>query len=250
MKTSTMVMLLETSFCVVGALILAACGNGQTTITQAQKQQIDQLARFADSLQPQASWNFDFEKLPTGQTPLGWTSYFTGEGNTDWQISRDEKKQVLAQVYSDNPSSHFNMVVNDSIQAKDLKLSVRLKGVEGKHDQGGGFVWRFMDKNNHYIVRANPLEDNVVLYKMEKGKRIDLPLVGLGKNYGMQTEPLGKGWNTLSLTVKGEWFTVFLNGKELFKVQDQTFSDPGKVGLWTKADAVTYFDDFEVKKFE
>lgn len=129
MKTSAMVMLLETSFCLIGALILAACGNGQTTINQAQKQQIDQLARFADSLQPQASWNFDFEKLPTGQTPLGWTPYFTGEGNTDWQISRDEKNQVLAQVYSENPGSHFNMVVNDSIQAKDLKLSVRLKGV-------------------------------------------------------------------------------------------------------------------------
>jgi len=106
------------------------------------------------------------------------------------------------------------------------------------------------DKNNHYIVRANPLEDNVVLYKMEKGKRIDLPLVGLGKTYGMQTEPLGKGWNTLSLTVQGEWFTVFLNGKELFKVQDRTFSNPGKVGLWTKSDAMTYFDDFELKKFE
>lgn len=236
----------ETLFC----LILAACGNGQTTITQVQKQQIGQLARFADTLQPQASWHFDFEKLPTGQTPLGWTSYFTGEGNTNWQINRDDKNQVLAQVYSDNPGSHFNMVVNDSIQAKDLKLSVRLKGVGGKHDQGGGLLWRFIDKNNHYIVRANPLEDNVVLYKMEKGKRIDLPLVGLGKTYGMQTEPLGKGWNTLSLTVKGEWFTVFLNGKELFKVQDRTFSSPGKVGLWTKSDAVTYFDDFKVEKFE
>ncbi len=75
-------------------------------------------------------------------------------------------------------------------------------------------------------------------------------MVGLGKTYGVQTEPLGKGWNTLSLMVKGESFTAFLNGKELFKVQDQTFSDPGKVGLWTKADAMTYFDDFEVKKFE
>ena len=249
MTTPSMFML-EIFLCLVGAHILAACGNEQTAITQAQQQQIDQIARFSDSLQPQASWNFDFEKLPAGQTPIGWTPYFTGEGNTDWKISRDNENQVLAQLYSDNPGSHFNIIVNDSIQAKDLKLSVKLKGVGGKHDQGGGLVWRFIDKNNHYIVRANPLEANVVLYKMEKGKRIDLPLVGLGKTYGMQTEPLGKGWNMLSLTVKGEWFTVFLNGKELFKVQDRTFASSGKVGFWTKADAVTYFDDFEVEKYE
>jgi hypothetical protein len=122
-----------------------------------------------------------------------------------------------------------------------------MKGVAGKMDQGGGFVWRFIDADNYYVVRANPLEDNVVLYKVENGKRTDLPLVGKGKTYGMKVDPLGHDWNTLTLTVKDNIFTVFLNDKELFKVKDDTFTKPGKIGLWTKADAVTYFDDLRIR---
>jgi hypothetical protein len=95
-------------------------------------------------------------------------------------------------------------------------------------------------------VRENPLEDNVVLYKVEKGVRTDLPLVGKGKTYGMDVPKLGHGWNTLELTVEDDLFTVYLNGKELYKVKDSTFTGKGKVGFWTKADAVSYFDDFEI----
>ena len=116
----------------------------------------------------------------------------------------------------------------------------------GGMDQGGGFVWRFTDADNYYVVRANPLEDNVVLYKVVKGKRTDLPLVDKGKTYGIEVEPLGNDWNTLKLTVKDNLFTVYLNDKELFQEMDETFIQAGKVGLWTKADAVTYFDDFEI----
>ncbi len=96
-------------------------------------------------------------------------------------------------------------------------------------------------------MRANPLEDNVVLYKVENGKRTDLPLVGKGKTYGVDVPSLGTGWNTLKLLVKDDLFTVFLNGKEIFKVQDKTFTNAGKVGFWTKADAVTYFDDLKIQ---
>lgn len=240
---------LPTSALLIG-LALLACGSRQSSLTPEQQQAINQQASFPDTLQPQTTWRFDFENLPAGQLPAAWSQYFTGEGGTDWKVTGDNGNPVLAQLYSDNPGSHFNIVVNDSISAKNMELSVRLKGVGGKTDQGGGFVWRFMDKNNHYIVRANPLEDNVVLYKMENGKRSDLPLVGLGKTYGVDVPPLGDGWNTLRLTVKGDLFTVFLNDNELFKVQDTTFPNGGKVGLWTKADAVTQFDDFEIKNFE
>jgi hypothetical protein len=187
-----------------------------------------------------------FEEFSVGKLPAGWSQYFTGSGGTDWKVVDDKGNKVLAQLYSDNPNGHFNVVVNDNLTAKDMTLTVRLKGIKGNHDQGGGFVWRFIDKNNHYIVRANPLEDNVVLYKMENGKRTDLPLVGKGKTYGVKVPPLGNGWNNLKLTVKGDLFTVYLNDKELFKVQDTTFREAGKVGFWTKADAVTWFDDFEI----
>ena len=188
-----------------------------------------------------------FENDLPGKLASGWSQFYTGQGGTDWKVFDDQGNKVLAQLYSDNPNGHFNIIVNDKISAKDMKLTVRLKGVTGNHDQGGGFVWRFTNKDNYYVVRANPLEDNVVLYKMENGKRTDLPLVDKGKTYGVSVPPLGKGWNTLKIVVKDDLFTVFLNGKEIFKVQDNTFTNAGKVGLWTKADAVTYFDDMKIQ---
>ena len=100
---------------------------------------------------------------------------------------------------------------------------------EGKRDQGGGFVWRFIDANNHYIVRANPLENNVVPYKMEYGERTDLPLVGKGRTYGVDVDPLGLDWNILRLTVVDDLFTVFLNDKQLFQVKDKTFKNDRKI---------------------
>jgi hypothetical protein len=129
----------------------------------------------------------------------------------------------------------------------DVTFSVRFRAVSGERDQGGGLLWRYQDERNYYLVRANPLENNVVLYKMEKGVRTDLPLVGAGRTYGLKVDPLGKDWHTLELRASGERFTVRLEGRELFQVRDATFTQPGRVGLWTKADAVTQFDNFTVQ---
>jgi hypothetical protein len=193
------------------------------------------------------STRFNFEEFKLGQLPAGWSQFYSGKGGTDWKIIDDNGNKVLAQMYSDNPNRHFNIAVNDNLLAKNMTLTTRLKGVTGNHDQGGGFVWRFINKENYYVVRANPLEDNVVLYKVENGERSDLPLVGKGRTYGADVPPLGDAWNTLTLVVKDDLFTVYLNEKEIFKVQDNTFSHEGKVGFWTKADAVTFFDDFKIK---
>ena len=194
--------------------------------------------------------SFSFENYKSGKIPQGWSQYYTGkEGEKpNWQILNDQGNQVLAQLTQDNPNYHFNDIVFDGFEARDVELSVRLKGVKGKMDQGGGFIWRFTDANNYYVVRVNPLEDNVVLYKVENGKRTDLPLINKGRTYGVDVPPLGDGWNTLKLKVIGDIFTVYLNNNEIFKVKDNTFKKAGKVGLWTKADAYTYFDDFDVKK--
>ena len=190
---------------------------------------------------------FTFENYETGKIPSGWSQYFTGKGkSTNWKVIDDNGNKVLAQLSSDHPNYHFNEIVFDGLQLKNVELKVRLKGVQGKTDQGGGFIWRFTDANNYYVVRANPLEDNVVLYKVENGKRTDLPLIGKGKTYGVKVPKLGSGWNDLKLTVKDDIFTVYLNGKQLFQVKDYTFTNAGKVGLWTKADAVSYFDDFKI----
>ena len=194
---------------------------------------------------------FTFNNYELGKIPLGWSQYYTGKSDTtDWKIVNDEGNKVLAQLSEEKVSNHYNEVVFDGFKVKNVELKVRIKGITGKFDQGGGFVWRFIDANNHYIVRANPLEDNVVLYKMENGERTDLPLVGKGKTYGVDVEPLGLGWNNLKLTVVDNLFTVYLNDKQLFQVEDETFPNAGKVGLWTKADAVTYFDNFQVKSIK
>jgi hypothetical protein len=191
---------------------------------------------------------FTFENCKTGALPAGWSQYATGRVNkTDWKVVDDHGNKVLAQLSSGDASYHFNDVVYDDLEANNVHLKVKMKGVKGRMDQGGGFIWRFKDRNNYYVVRANPLENNVVLYKVENGKRTDLPVLGKGRTYGVDVPPLGNDWNELELTVKDDLFTVFLNGKELFRVKDETFKDKGKIGLWTKADAVTYFDDLEVE---
>ncbi len=191
---------------------------------------------------------FDFENYAIGKLPEDWSQYATGKGSkTEWKIVDDGGNKVLAQLSMNNPNYHFNEAVYNGLAARNVELKVRMKGVEGRMDQGGGFVWRFTDKNNYYVVRANPLEDNVVLYKVKNGVRTDLPLVGKGRTYGVDVKPLGHGWNELRLTVRDSLFTVYLNGEKLFSVIDETFKNAGKIGLWTKADAVTYFDDFEIK---
>lgn len=155
--------------------------------------------------------------------------------------------KVLAQLEAGNPNKHFNMAVFDGIEVRNLVLAVRFKAISGRHDQGGGFVWRFRDARNHYIVRANPLENNVVLYQMQDGVRTDLPLAGKGRTYGVKVKELGRDWHTLKLVVVEDEFTVFLDGEELFRVRDSTFTGAGRFGLWTKADAVTWFDDLSVQ---
>lgn len=197
------------------------------------------------------NYEFSFDSYKKGKLPKDWTQFFNGKGtHTDWKIANEGDNLVMAQLSADNPNLHFNVVVNNNVILKNGELSVKLKALRGKYDQGGGLVWRMQDKNNYYIVRYNPLEDNIVLYKMQNGKRSDLPLVGKGRTYGVKVKADGHKWNTIKVKVQGDLFTVYFNDKEVFKVKDTTFTKAGKIGLWTKADAVTYFDDLKVKKLK
>jgi hypothetical protein len=136
-------------------------------------------------------------------------------------------------------------VVSD-ISAADVDLSVRFKPVSGRVDQAAGLVWRFQNEDNYYIVRANALENNVVLYKVEKGNRTDLPVKGEGRTYGKKAQVPSGQWSTLRVVAAGPRFEVHFNGSRLYEVEDTTFSRAGKVGVWTKADSVTQFDDLTV----
>jgi hypothetical protein len=129
------------------------------------------------------------------------------------------------------------------------EVSVAFKTVDGEIDRAAGIVWRYRDPNNYYIVRANALENNVVLYKVEAGTRLSIAPKGLpSRAYGVKHEIPRQRWNTLRVVFDDGLFTVFLNGERLFDVEDQTFKEAGKVGLWTKADSLTYFADFTFLK--
>jgi hypothetical protein len=228
-------------------LFIYGCGKTENTKQSISETRQKSVSGEQISAKENANILFNFENYETDKIPAGWMQSFTGKGKgTDWKIVDDNGNKVLAQLSSDNPNYHFNLIVFDSLDAGNLTMEVDLKGVRGNMDQGGGFVWRFIDADNYYVVRANPLEDNVVLYKVVKGVRTDLPLLNKGRTYGVDVEKLGNGWNKLKLVVVNDLFMVYLNGKELFQVRDTIFANSGKAGLWTKADAVTYFDNFTI----
>src|SRR5262245_48505151 len=193
------------------------------------------------------TWNFDKEKVQ--ELPSGWLSEHTGQGSKgDWKVIADpsapSQPNVLAQLSNDATNYRFPLAIADKDIYRDVTVSVRFKTISGTRDQGAGLAWRFRDANNYYIVRANALENNVVLYKVQDGKRISLAPKGTPeKTYGVKTRVAGNTWNKLGVQVKGSLFTVLFNDQKLFDVEYTTFGEVGTIGLWTKADSVIYFDD-------
>jgi len=193
----------------------------------------------------------DFNKEKVGEAPGGFSTALTGRGHPGkWVVMKDNASpsqgNILAQTDADPTGYRFPVCVYDGLTAKDVDVSVKFKPVAGKGDQGAGIVWRYQDQDNYYIVRANALEGNVVLYKVEHGKRTDLPLKGKGRTYGMKDSVPSGQWGTLRVVAKGNLFEVYHHGKKLYEVEDETFKEAGKVGLWTKADSVIYFDDLQI----
>jgi hypothetical protein len=193
--------------------------------------------------------NFDGDSV--GKQPEGFSFGLTGQGKPGvWVVAKDSSspggKNVLAQTDADPTGYRFPVAVFDGITAADVDVSVKFKPISGKKDQGAGIVWRYKDNNNYYIVRANALENNVVLYKVENGKRTDLPLKGEGRTYGKKEKVPSGVWGTLRVVAAGNHFEVYHDGKKLYEVEDETFKDGGKVGLWTKADSVIHFDDLQI----
>ena len=191
-----------------------------------------------------------FDSSRPGTIPEGWTVAMTHEGGPpQWEIVADDsapsKPAVFAQTSQDKTSARYPLAIFDQASLADGSVSVRFKTISGAGDQAAGIVWRYRDPNNYYIVRANALEDNVVLYKVEGGKRIPLAPTGTDpKTYGVKHRVPKKTWSTLKVDFKGTHFDVFFDGTKIMEVEDATFVAAGKAGLRTKADSVTYFNDF------
>ena len=184
-----------------------------------------------------------FEDAAPGKMPSGWTAARTGErAGSQWQIVSENfgtgTNQMLAQVSADGRNPVFNLCVLDEQSLADVNISVEYRAVAGKIDQGGGPVWRYQDENNYYICRHNPLENNFRIYKVIDGKRTQLASLDVAAQAGQ--------WHMITASMTGDQIVCSVNGEKL-EVSDSTIPRAGKVGLWTKADAQTQFDNFHVK---
>jgi hypothetical protein len=187
-------------------------------------------------------WNFDSDA--DGKPPAGFSFARTGRGNDgQWVVKKDEsapsKPHVLVQTSQDKTDYRFPLAIAEGTSYKDLSLTVKFKTLSGTVDQGAGLVFRMQDKDNYYIVRANALEDNYCLYHVVKGKRIQFA----GANFKVTP----RAWHEIRVMAHGNEFRCYYDGQLKITAQDSTFKDAGKIGLWTKADSVIYFDDLTVE---
>lgn len=186
----------------------------------------------------------NFDDLKTGAPPPGWTATQTGKGEAKWTVVADGSAPSKPNVLEQSGEATYPVCFKNDTSLKDGFVEVKFKPVSGKEDQAGGVIWRCKDKDNYYIARANAAEDNVVLYKTVKGKRSSLDIVGRKGGYGVNEKVASGKWHTLRVEFAGSRFKLFFDGKHLFDVEDSTFIEAGQVGVWTKADSVTLFDDF------
>jgi hypothetical protein len=177
-----------------------------------------------------------FENVKLGQLPRGWLAGVTGQGSPKWAVEKDDSAPSKPNVLKQSGEGTFPWCVKKDVSLTDGHVEVKFKPIAGKEDQAGGLVWRWQDGDNYYIARANALEDNVTIYHTVKGRRVAF------KN--TNTKVTSSEWHTLRVDFKGKRFTVSFDGKKVIDADDDTFSKPGAVGVWTKADSVTLFDDF------
>lgn len=190
-----------------------------------------------------AKGSFAFDSATGAEPPPGFSFARTGGGAMGRWVVRSEKDapsppNVLAQLDPDSTDSRFPVAVASGVSIRDLRLSARCKPVSGKVDQACGLVFRYRDAGNYYVTRANALEGNIRLYYVKDGERHQL-----ASHNGSVT---ANAWHEYAVEARGDHFQVYWDGRQVLDHHDATFPDAGLVGVWTKADSVTYFDDLVV----
>lgn len=187
-------------------------------------------------------WTFDNDPPNTLPEEFQVGTLFDGRPAGEWNVLDTDRAKshprVLAQLLGKGAEHAYKTVLIDGIKASDLDLQVSFLPIEGKADMGGGLIWRATDDRNYYLTRANPLEQNIRIYRVVKGVR------HLLKNFDHIIDV--RHWHTLRVMTKGCQVQVFFDDKQVFDLCDETFTT-GRVGLWTKSDAVTYFDDLKLQ---
>jgi hypothetical protein len=189
-----------------------------------------------------------FDQDTVGSPPAGWLLTKTGKGNPKWIVEKDDTAPSKPNVLTQSGRATFPLALKQDATIKNGFVEVKLKAIGGTEDQAGGLVWRARDANNYYVARANALENNVVLYKTVHGKRSALDIVGRKGGYGVKSVVAPGKWHKLRVEFAGSHFKVIFDDKNLFEVEDTIFTEAGQVGLWTKSDSVTAFDDFSYEE--
>ena len=177
-----------------------------------------------------------FDRDPAGALPAGWVCGSTGGGAPRWSVEADAGAPSAPNVLKQSGKGAFPWCVKQGTALADGVVEVKFKPLTGREDQAGGVVWRWKDGDNYYVARANALENNVSLYYTERGSRRTIKYV--------DAPVPGNAWHTLRVEFKGTHIRVLLDGKAYIELDDSHIAGPGAVGVWTKADSVTAFDDF------
>lgn len=193
------------------------------------------VAAAATSVAASGDMTWTFDKDRPGMAPAGF--YRTaGQWTVKAGAIAPSKPHVLAQMARSSADT-FNLALVTGTSYRNLDLTVRMRAIDGRTEQGGGLVWRAQDARNYYVARYNPLTNDYVLYKIHNYGRVELA------HAGIMASP---GWHTLRVVMTDDHIECYFDGKRYLDVRDATFREAGQVGLWTKADAVTYFDDLAV----
>ncbi len=184
--------------------------------------------------------------MEVGAPPSDFKFALTGKGSSgEWTVVTDDTSfagRAIEQSSKDQTDYRFPLAIFEPVVAKNIDVSVKFKPVAGRIDQAGGIAIRILDADNYYVVRANALEDNVRFYRVVRGRREQIG--------GMDTKVASDEWHALGLKANGEKFTIEFDGKTLFSISDKTFTGAGKIGLWTKSDSITRFDQIAVDVLE
>lgn len=184
-----------------------------------------------------AATTVSFDDVAAGALPSGWSAGVTGTGTPKWAVAKDESAPSPPNVLAQTGEGTFPFCVDTSASLADGFVEVKFKPISGREDQAGGLIWRFKDKDNYYVARANALENNVSLYHTTNGKRSTIKYVDAPVSLN--------AWHTLRVEFSGTTIKVILDGITSIEQGDRHIGGSGAVGVWTKADSVTHFDDFQ-----
>ena len=177
-----------------------------------------------------------FDQDPTGAPPAGWACGVTGRGSPKWAVETDPTAPTKPNVLRQSGKGTYPWCAKKDVAITDGFVEVKFKPMQGSEDRAAGLMWRFKDGDNYCLARANALENNVSLYHTTRGSRQTIKYV--------DAPVQANEWHSLRVEFAGKHIKVSLDGKQYIELDDDHIAGPGAVGVWTKADSVTAFDDF------